>query len=416
MKKLSCILAFFLLVLSSTISSCKKEQGGATQTGPPIPKVDSKADNETLASIKAMGYKDSEIVDIGDMYVVDGDIAFPKNRKPSSKNNNSSTPTTSQWSTANSVGYNVQNIVIQLHSSMAGYEAVLDSAIAIWNGIPNSRLTFSVYDGSIPVTTYFVETYYVTGCSAAELPYNGLPGINIRFRRSGTDLLSFDQQVTTLAHEIGHVIGFRHTDWYGTEAATGTDPSPHGIALYNAMHILGTPTGTDTNSLMNTPSCGSSTISALSPADIIALTFMFPANVPASGTIPIFRYLGGEDHFYTNDYSDLGNGSQWCCGNYIFEGIGFFAFSSQVTSSVPVYRFYNSSVHDHFYTTTYGSYGGYTYEGIEFYAYTSQINGSVPVYKYYASGSGDHFYTKNPSEFVHGSGGYAYEGIAFYAY
>ncbi|MDP2541898.1 protease B [Tenacibaculum discolor] len=56
----------------------------------------------------------------------------------------------------------------------------------------------------------------------------------------------------TMAHEIGHCIGFRHTD-YQTRESCGQNVN-EGSAGVGAIHIAGTPTGSDNTSIMQ--SCG----------------------------------------------------------------------------------------------------------------------------------------------------------------
>jgi hypothetical protein len=55
-----------------------------------------------------------------------------------------------------------------------------------------------------------------------------------------------------MAHEIGHCIGFRHTD-YQTRQSCGQNVN-EGSAGVGAIHIAGTPTGSDSSSIMQ--SCG----------------------------------------------------------------------------------------------------------------------------------------------------------------
>ena len=87
---------------------------------------------------------------------------------------------------------------------------------------------------------------------------------------------------------------------------------------------------------------------------------------------------------------------------------------------------------DHFFTlssseigtTTPGQYGnhGYRSEGVAGYCYRNPINGTVPLYRYWNSRVGDHFYTKSSNEIgtinpgQYGRYGYKSEGIACFVF
>ena len=57
---------------------------------------------------------------------------------------------------------------------------------------------------------------------------------------------------------------------------------------------------------------------------------------------------------------------------------------------------------------------GYVREGIAGYVYSTSLTGTIPLYRYYSSVASDHLYTTNFSELAGGKNGYVYEGIAGY--
>lgn len=55
--------------------------------------------------------------------------------------------------------------------------------------------------------------------------------------------LSTEGIATIIAHEMGHCIGFRHTDFFDRSISCGGSPANEGTAGVGANHIPGTPTG-----------------------------------------------------------------------------------------------------------------------------------------------------------------------------
>lgn len=374
-------------------------------------------DQSTYSFIKKMGYTDEEIKDIGDEYLVDGDILFSKSDTLSFSIFEEG-PRTKQYGTNYYVGYNVQPfITVRIDGSMIPYASEINGAIAMWNNVPNSRVKFlltTATNQEILIT----NSYLGPGtCAAAYFPINGRPGAIIRINIYEIAGDSPIQRQSTIAHELGHTIGFRHTNWNANPSEPRGGTLPDNGAKFNAMHLLGTPTGGDVNSIMNRAQCGVGATS-LSSFDILALQFLYPASAPVAGSVPVFRYyrdnIGGSrlaNHFFTTNINELGNGN---VNGYNFEGIGFFAFTSQVVGTVPVYRYFSSLYNNHYYDRNFQNYSGYTYESIAFYAYPSSMNGASPVYRYMSHSDVDHHYTKNPNESPFS--GYNYEGIAFYAH
>ena len=133
-------------------------------------------------------------------------------------------------------------------------------------------------------------------------------------------------------------------------------------------------------------------------------------------SVPLFRYWNptATDHFYTTNWSELGQGKY----GWTLEGIQCYTYPSQVPGSVPLYRYWNPSNGDHFYTTNWNELGqgkyGWTLEGIQCFVFSQAAAGRVPLYRYWNAGVGDHFYTTNWNELGWGKYGWGFEGIQCY--
>jgi hypothetical protein len=162
-------------------------------------------------------------------------------------------------------------------------------------------------------------------------------------------------------------------------------------------------------------------------------------------TSVVYRYWSASnvDHFYTTNRDEIGSAiaSQFMAifgktaghvGGYLYEGGEFAVFNQPHDGLIPVYRYYNNSTSDHFYTpnayeigtTNQGQVGnhGYTSEGVLGYVSPVPFPGSMPVHRYWQETTHDHFYTVNVDEIgttnigSSGKHGYKYEGIIGYAY
>ena len=392
-------------MLTCFLFSCKKNTDASLETG--------KKQGTVYEYIIKLGYTDAEIQDIGDDYLVDGDILFSKSSQPDFSIFDDG-PQTEQYVTGSFIGYNEQpNIVLLIDPSIAALSGEIEGAVAMWNAVPNCRIN---------ITTTTTPNDYDIRISAADLPpgvcgtgsfpVNARAGSEIKIDMTEIAGNTFEQRRRTVAHEIGHCIGFRHTNWIRVrESQHGTDQFG---AVVSAMHILNTPTGNDPLSLMNAGGCGSSIVN-LSEFDKIAVQYVYPETPQVAGTIPVFRYYNGStgDHFYTNNYSEIGDGINM---GYTFEGVGFFAFPTQVANSVPVHRWYKTTTRKHFYSTAANEIPPSSInEGTPFFVYPAAINDAVPVLRYYHSGFDDHFYTKDQNEVLIAPG-YAFEIVSWFAY
>ena len=143
--------------------------------------------------------------------------------------------------------------------------------------------------------------------------------------------------------------------------------------------------------------------------------------------VPLYRYFNGSisEHFYTTNAAEIGTTTPGLKGHhgYTSEGIACYISSTPAPGYIPLYR-YIIYLREHFYTTNPHEIGttvpgvtgkyGYVSEGIAGYVPPH----GTPLYRYF--NGKDHFYTTNAHEIgttvpgVRGKGGYTSEGIACY--
>ncbi len=139
---------------------------------------------------------------------------------------------------------------------------------------------------------------------------------------------------------------------------------------------------------------------------------------PVGQRLPLYRYWnpGIGDHFYTTNWNELGTGRY----GWGYEGIQCYVSSQQQAGMIPLYRYWNGAIGDHFYTTNWNELGagryGWGYEGVQCYVFGQQQSGTVPLYRYWNPGATDHFYTTNWNELGTGRYGWGYEGIQCFVY
>ncbi|KIO75988.1 hypothetical protein TH53_17625, partial [Pedobacter lusitanus] len=203
---------------------------------------------------KNLGFTDSQIVENGNRYIVDGDIVFDKNMEVPADNGK---PKTEQYYNGYLVT-NSSNITVKVDPSITSMRPEIDSAIKQWNNVPNSKIKFSIVTGSTYDILIKVDnTIGSSTCGQAYLSTsNGKAGNTVWINQELIKNNSFAQRQRTIAHEFGHTISFKHTN-----QSTSIDVPGVG--------------GTDALSMMNGGQCGSGA-SVLSAKDKQATAALYP--------------------------------------------------------------------------------------------------------------------------------------------
>jgi hypothetical protein len=179
-----------------------------------------------------------------------------------------------QYRTTNLVGTSVTKICVNPTSQFNSYSRLsqgLDAAIANYNGL-GLRITFARGPTTGCTANITAKTMSGTGGSAG-FPSGGKPYGTINI---GTGLQSYSVDVNehVITHELGHSVGFRHSDYYNRAISCGSGGN-EGTAGVGAILIPGTPsTATVGGSVMN--SCFRSTESGeWTSSDRTALNYLY---------------------------------------------------------------------------------------------------------------------------------------------
>jgi hypothetical protein len=210
---------------------------------------DSANDNqEIIDNLVQAGYPSTDIS------VVDGVVYVGRDAEVSlqaSREMLESAPGKEQYRTTNLVSSSVATICIDGSKLTGVFGTALDNAIGNYNA---RGLTFSMRRISTNRTGCdAVITGRISGPTGGSsgFPSGGLPFNKFQI---GSGLKSFAVSTIThvITHELGHTIGFRHSDFFDRSISCGGSPSNEGDGGVGAILIPGTPSGANVGgSIMN---------------------------------------------------------------------------------------------------------------------------------------------------------------------
>ena len=259
----------FLLIAGLAITSCKKEaKDAATDT----------ISEETLTKIYNHGFGTSNVQKIEEGYLVEGDIILTEEYL-------NSIPGGTLLRIANNEQYRTTNLVsgprtitVSLDSKLAalpGYSAALQEMVNRYNA-ENLTLDFQVVGSNGNIKFVNANGPYLASAgfpSNSGAPY-GQVKVYSRNIGSGTSSQFVNYLATILAHECGHCIGFRHTDYMDRSFSCNGAPTNEGASTVGAIHIPGTPTGPVSGSWML--SCiGGGQNRPFNSSDRVALDYLY---------------------------------------------------------------------------------------------------------------------------------------------
>jgi hypothetical protein len=230
----------FLLIAGFAITSCKKE---AKQT------AQDEISQETLAKISSHGFGTSEVQRVDEGYLVEGDIILTEDFLNSTPGGNFlRIAENEQYRTTLLVTGLPRDITISSSGNIsAGLSSAIDAAIARYNA-ENLRITMTrVASGGDIVIRLINGGNYIA--SSGFPTSTGAPYGTVKYNRAYQNY-SAGFMTTVIAHEVGHCIGFRHTDFMDRSYSCGGAPTNEGASNVGAVLIPGTPSGPDARSWM----------------------------------------------------------------------------------------------------------------------------------------------------------------------
>jgi hypothetical protein len=233
-----------------TFVACKKESKTTSQ--------DQDISQATLGKIKDLGFATSNVRKVDEGYLVEGDIVLTDELL-------NSTPDQSLLRIADNEQYRTTNLVKSLPRTITisvsglgtAYVQGTDLAIGRYNAL-NLQIKFQRITsgkGIIDIVGFNQGPSggYITLGSSGFPTRRGEPYGTVKMNTNqyayGTNP-DVNYVGSVIQHELGHCIGFRHTDYMDRSYSCGGSYANEGASNVGAILIPGTPSGPDANSWM----------------------------------------------------------------------------------------------------------------------------------------------------------------------
>jgi hypothetical protein len=259
MKKFLCVAG---IAMAGMVVSCQPEESLSTKN---------ELTPDVLNQIHQLGFSTEDVRIIDDGFLVEGDILLHRHDLTTApKYQLIRIAEVEQYRTYNLVTPQVITVSISSRLS-SSYVAALDEALARYNAL-NLNITFQRVSSGADISIVNGGGNFLA--SAGFPTSSGQPYGQVKVNSRAIGNQPQGTVATILAHEIGHCIGFRHTDYMNRSYSCGGSPVNEGASDVGAVHIPGTPSGPDSGSWML--SCiGSGQNRPFNSNDRTALDFLY---------------------------------------------------------------------------------------------------------------------------------------------
>jgi Dual-action HEIGH metallo-peptidase len=230
---------------------------------------------ETISNLEQAGFPASDIAVVGGAVYVgrDAEVSLAASREMLATEGS----TQEQYRTTNLVSAGITKICVNGSTYTGNYSAALDLAIQNYN---QQGLRFTMARTPSSGCSFTINASIQAGGAGgvAGFPSGGLPYGSVTIF-DGLAAYSVDVIEHVLTHELGHTIGFRHSDYYNRAISCGSGGN-EGDAGVGAILIPGTPSTSSVGaSIMN--SCFRSTENGeFTGTDVTAVRALYAATTP----------------------------------------------------------------------------------------------------------------------------------------
>ena len=230
-----------------TLASCSKKEEATVAPAPTA------VSQDVLSQIKALGFGTQDVRKVEGGYVVEGDMLLTPELLASAPGYSTlRVGDIEQYRTTNLVGSLPRVLTVSISSSFSSaYVSAIDEAIRRYNAA-SLRVTFrriSTTGADLPVKYSSNLGTGVLGQSGG-FPSGGNPAPGFTLVPNVINSSNINYIATIMAHEMGHCIGMRHTDYYNRAYSCGGSTSNEGASTVGAILIPGTPSLAEPNSWM----------------------------------------------------------------------------------------------------------------------------------------------------------------------
>jgi len=258
MKTIKLFFGISAMSLALFFNSCEKETS-------PI-ETDQEVSVEVLNQIQELGFSTNNVIKEADGYVVEGDIFMSEDVLWSlSKGKSLRTAAEEQYRTTNIVTGLPRVITVSVDSKLpSNFGPALDECISRYNNL-NLDITFQrITAGGKGKNKIVADISIIAGprkwnipdrngyitLGRGGFPLAGDPYDKVEMNGEYFSTKEVNYVALVLAHEIGHNIGFRHTDYMDRSFSCGGAYANEGPSSYGAIHIPGTSVDPENGSWM----------------------------------------------------------------------------------------------------------------------------------------------------------------------